>query len=96
MTPPTSAGGASPTCSRPIVHNDYVSGALEVRAMRDAGAEIVVPARGGYRFPHRAADEGAAAAVGAISLVAMATPGHTPEHLACRCWTTWMARSRRC
>lgn len=61
-------------------HNDYVSGALEVRAA--TGAEIVAPARGGYRFPHRAADEGAAVAVGGISLVAMATPGHTPEHLA--------------
>ncbi len=61
-------------------HNDYVSGALEVRAA--TGAQIVVPARGGYRFPHRAADEGAAVAVGGISLVAMATPGHTPEHLA--------------
>lgn len=62
------------------VHNDYVSGALEVRAA--TGAEIVAPARGGYRFPFRAADEGAAVAVGGISLVAMATPGHTPEHLA--------------
>ena len=62
------------------VHNDYVSGAMAVRAA--TGAEIVVPARGGYRFPHRAVDEGAAVAVGGISLVAMATPGHTPEHLA--------------
>jgi glyoxylase-like metal-dependent hydrolase (beta-lactamase superfamily II)/rhodanese-related sulfurtransferase len=61
-------------------HNDYVSGALEVRAA--TGAQIVAPARGGYRFPHRAADEGHAVALGSISLVAMATPGHTPEHLA--------------
>src|SRR6476469_6721492 len=53
------------------VHNDYVSGAMAVRAA--TGAEIVVPARGGYRFPHRAVDEGAAVAVGGISLVAMAT-----------------------
>lgn len=62
------------------VHNDYLSGALAVRAA--TGAEIVVPARGGYRFVHRGADEGAAVTVGSISLVAMATPGHTPEHLA--------------
>ena len=61
-------------------HNDYISGALEVRAA--TGAEIVAPARGGYRFAHRAADEGHAVALGGISLVAMATPGHTPEHLA--------------
>src|SRR6187455_1171807 len=62
------------------VHNDYVSGALEIRAA--TGAQIVAPARGGYRFGHRAVDEGAAVALGGISLVAMATPGHTPEHLA--------------
>ncbi len=62
------------------VHNDYVSGALEVRAA--TGAQIVGPARGGYRYPHRAADEGAAVALGSAQLVAMATPGHTPEHLA--------------
>jgi len=62
------------------VHNDYLSGALAVRAA--TGAEIVVPARGGYRFVHRAAEEGATVAVGSVSLVAMATPGHTPEHLA--------------
>lgn len=61
-------------------HNDYISGALEVRAA--TGAEIVAPARGGFRFAHRAADEGHAVALGAISLVAMATPGHTSEHLA--------------
>ena len=44
--------------------------------------EIVLPARGGYTFRHRAADEGTAVAVGDLQLVAMATPGHTPEHLA--------------
>ncbi len=33
------------------VHNDYVSGAHE---LRDAtGAELVVPAQGSYQFPHR-------------------------------------------
>ncbi len=62
------------------VHNDYVSGALAVRAA--TGAEIVAPARGGYRFVHRAAEEGATVALGSVSMVAMATPGHTPEHLA--------------
>lgn len=61
-------------------HNDYLSGALAVRAA--TGAEIVAPARGGYRFPHRAADEGHEVTLGGLSLVAMATPGHTPEHLA--------------
>jgi glyoxylase-like metal-dependent hydrolase (beta-lactamase superfamily II)/rhodanese-related sulfurtransferase len=62
------------------VHNDYVSGAQEVRAT--TGAEIVAPAMGGYRFPHRPAAEGEEVRVGDLRLVAMATPGHTPEHLA--------------
>jgi glyoxylase-like metal-dependent hydrolase (beta-lactamase superfamily II)/rhodanese-related sulfurtransferase len=68
------------------VHNDYVSGAQEVRAA--TGAEIVAPAMGGYRFPHRPAAEGEEVRVGDLRLVAMATPGHTPEHLA------WLAFER--
>ena len=62
------------------VHNDYLSGALELRA--DRRASIVAPARGRYAFQHRGADEGDAVEVGGIRLVARATPGHTPEHLA--------------
>ena len=62
------------------VHNDYLSGALEVRAA--TGAEIVAPARGGYEFAHRPADEGESVELGGYRLTAMATPGHTPEHLA--------------
>ncbi len=62
------------------VHNDYVSGALEVRVA--TGATIVAPARGGYAFPHRPADEGTVVELGPYRLTAMATPGHTPEHLA--------------
>jgi hydroxyacylglutathione hydrolase len=62
------------------VHNDYLSGAIETRAA--TGAEIVAPARGGYRFEHLAVDEGDAIEVGSLRLTAMATPGHTPEHLA--------------
>jgi hydroxyacylglutathione hydrolase len=62
------------------VHNDYLSGALELRAA--SRAEIVAPARGRYAFEHRGADEGDAVEVGGLRLVARATPGHTPEHLA--------------
>jgi hydroxyacylglutathione hydrolase len=61
------------------VHNDYVSGAHEVRAA--TGADLVLPARGGYEFAHRGADEGYEVSVGDLRLTAMATPGHTPEHL---------------
>ena len=62
------------------VHNDYLSGALELRAARRA--EIVAPARGRYAFEHRGADEGDIVEVGGLRLVARATPGHTREHLA--------------
>jgi hydroxyacylglutathione hydrolase len=62
------------------VHNDYVSGAHEVRSA--TGAELVLPARGHYEFPHHPADDGDEIAVGDLRLVALATPGHTPEHLA--------------
>ncbi len=61
------------------VHNDYVSGAHEVRAA--TGAELVLPARGGYEFAHERADEGYELEIGDLRLTAMATPGHTPEHL---------------
>jgi hydroxyacylglutathione hydrolase len=61
------------------VHNDYLSGAKELR--RTLGAGIAAPARGRYRFPIRAAEEGHRVEVGDVALVARDTPGHTPEHL---------------
>ncbi len=62
------------------VHNDYVSGALELRAA--AGAEIVGPSLGGYAFPFTAMDEGSELALGDARLRAIPTPGHTFEHTA--------------
>lgn len=62
------------------VHNDYLSGAIETRAA--TGAEIVAPARGRYEFDHRAVDDGDVVELGALTLTAWATPGHTLEHLA--------------
>jgi hydroxyacylglutathione hydrolase len=62
------------------VHNDYLSGACAIRAA--TGAEIAAPARGAYRFAHRALAEGDELRVGNLRIVALETPGHTPEHLA--------------
>ena len=62
------------------VHNDYLSGALELRASN--GIEIVAPARGRYAFAHRGMEGDDTLEVGGLRFVARATPGHTPEHLA--------------
>ncbi len=57
-------------------HNDYISGAHEV-----PGAKIVAPALGAYEFDHEPAEDGAEFRLGALRIVAMDTPGHTPEHV---------------
>jgi len=57
-------------------HNDYISGAHEV-----PGAKIVAPALGAYEFDHEPAKGGAEFRLGALRIVAMDTPGHTPEHV---------------
>jgi hydroxyacylglutathione hydrolase len=62
------------------VHNDYLSGALELRAA--LGTEIVAPARGRFEFQHRPVDDSDVIENDGLRLTARATPGHTPEHLA--------------
>jgi glyoxylase-like metal-dependent hydrolase (beta-lactamase superfamily II)/rhodanese-related sulfurtransferase len=61
------------------VHNDYVSGALELQAA--TGAAIAGPARAGYAFPFEPLAEGDELSLGTLRIVAAETPGHTPEHL---------------
>lgn len=60
------------------VHNDYVSGAAEARAA--TGATVVGPSSAGFAFPFVPVDDGRDLALGDLRLVAMASPGHTPEH----------------
>lgn len=62
------------------VHADYVSGAPELAA--ETGAEVVVPRDAGPRYAHRGVSDGDRLAWNGVSLQAIATPGHTPEHLA--------------
>src|SRR5262245_9608803 len=61
------------------VHNDYLTGALEVA--RATGADVVAPARGGYQFPHRPVAEGDELTLGDLTIAVVETPGHTPEHV---------------
>jgi hydroxyacylglutathione hydrolase len=60
------------------VHNDYVSGAEELRTA--VGAVVVGPAQARYRFGYEPMVDGDALTVGDLTLVALSTPGHTPEH----------------
>ena len=62
------------------VHNDYISGAHEVRDAH--GAQLYLPADGGYEFDHVGSREGEELTVGDLRLVAIDTPGHTFEHIA--------------
>jgi hydroxyacylglutathione hydrolase len=59
------------------LHADFVSGHRELAER--AGAEIVIGARAGALFPHRAVGEGDELRLGRVVLRFLETPGHTPE-----------------
>lgn len=61
------------------LHADFVSGSRELAAR---GATVVASAAGGLEFPHRPMGDGDEVDLGGLTLRALATPGHTPEHLA--------------
>ncbi|OII60686.1 MBL fold metallo-hydrolase [Streptomyces sp. CC53] len=63
------------------VHNDYVTGGLELA--RVTGAPYLVPADARVSFPHTPVrDTDRHPVDNALELRAMATPGHTPHHTA--------------
>jgi hydroxyacylglutathione hydrolase len=61
------------------VHNDYITGALEL--CERTGAIIVNAASAGLAYKHQGARDGDRIAVGSLAFVVLATPGHTPDHL---------------
>jgi len=61
------------------VHNDYVTGGLELA--RRAGATYVLAAADDVAFEHIGAVDGDEFMVGSVTVRAMHTPGHTPTHL---------------
>ena len=61
------------------LHADFVSGSRELAAQ---GARVVAARAAGLEHPHHGLGAGDQADVGGLTLEALATPGHTPEHLA--------------
>jgi hydroxyacylglutathione hydrolase len=61
------------------LHNDYVTGACELAA--STGATLVASALAELNYPHVPINNGGRLAVGTLSFGAIATPGHTTEHM---------------
>ena len=61
------------------LHADFVSGSRELAA---AGATVALPAARRVAFPTTGLDDGDEFDLDGLTLEAVATPGHTPEHLA--------------
>jgi hydroxyacylglutathione hydrolase len=61
------------------LHADFLSGAVQLA--HDDGATILASAAGRRRFDHRGLGERDEVDLGGLRLTALATPGHTDEHL---------------
>ena len=61
------------------LHADFISGVRELAETE--GAIVIAPEVGARGFPVTALADGETVAVGAFVLEALATPGHSPEHL---------------
>lgn len=62
------------------LHADFISGHMDLAEL--TGAQIVAPASGGCKFPHKAVAEGDQFQIENLSIKVLDTPGHTPEHIA--------------
>lgn len=61
------------------IHADFISGALE--AAHQTGAEIYLPGESGATFGHQALAPSQTMAISDATIRAVASPGHTPEHM---------------
>jgi hydroxyacylglutathione hydrolase len=62
------------------LHADFLSGALQLGATD--GARVLASAEGNREFPHTGLADGDEVDLGGLTLRALATPGHTHEHIA--------------
>jgi glyoxylase-like metal-dependent hydrolase (beta-lactamase superfamily II) len=61
------------------LHADFLSGAVQLA--HDDGAAVLASAAGNRAFPHHRLGDGDEIDLGGLTLRALATPGHTDEHL---------------
>ena len=61
------------------LHADFLSGAVQLAALD--GARVLASAAGRREFAHQGLHEGDEVDLGGLTLQALATPGHTGEHL---------------
>jgi hydroxyacylglutathione hydrolase len=61
------------------LHADFVTGAVQLA--RDDGAAVLASAAGARAYPHTPLGDGDEVDLGGLTLRALATPGHTDEHL---------------
>ena len=61
------------------VHNDYVTGGLELAAR--TGAAYLLPAGSGSEFDHTAVADGDVVEAGRMRVRVLHTPGHTHHHV---------------
>lgn len=61
------------------LHADFVSGGRELAAQ---GATLLAPGGSDLAFDHRPLEDGDELDLGGLTVEVVATPGHTPEHLA--------------
>jgi hydroxyacylglutathione hydrolase len=61
------------------LHADFLTGSRELAAA--AGAQVLAPRESRLGFAHRGLEDGEEVDLGGLTLRALATPGHAPEHL---------------
>lgn len=60
------------------LHADFISGGRELQAV---GAALYAPAGSQLAFDHRPLEAGGEVTLGGLTVTALPSPGHTPEHL---------------
>jgi hydroxyacylglutathione hydrolase len=61
------------------LHADFLTGSRELAAA--AGAQVLAPRASRLGFAHRGLEDGEEVDLGGLTLRALATPGHAPEHV---------------